>query len=293
MRGYLTHAFNSGGTNYLRMAYCLALSIKRTQSAVNRLSVVVPAGQPLPDAYREAFDHVITVSDERPPHVDPAWRVDTFTRFYDLTPYAQTVTLDADMLFFDDVSSWWDDLAARDIVGGTAVTFRGEPIQDNPLRTDLYAAGLPDLHNGFLYFRAGAKAETLFAAMQRNQQDWVQAATRHFGRPDVPFSSDCAFLIALRDTGLEDEAVSVVPGCPRFVHMKACLQGWPHVPPTAREWRDYVDHSFDDELRLTIGGVRITDPFHYHVRDFVTDDLLAAYESAAYDARPRRRTATW
>ncbi|MGW7574924.1 hypothetical protein [Streptomyces sp. NPDC054765] len=279
-RGYLTHAFNHSGADYLRMAYCLALSLRLTQSTVTALSVIVPQSPHLPTRYREVFDHVIAIEDVRPEFVDKAWRVDNYVRMDDLSPYEETVTVDADTLFFDDVSAWWDVMAAADIVGGTAVTYRGEAIENNPLRKELYRIGLPDLHNGFFYFRRGPVAERLFATMSGYLKDWEGTCVRHFGRPDVPFSSDSALLLAIRDNGLEDIAGGPRPGTPHFVHMKACVQGWPGVPESAREWRPYVSYGFEDDLQLQIDGIRIGAPFHYHVRDFITDELLLAYETA-------------
>ena len=40
-RGYIVIAQNSGDTDYLRMAYALALSLKATQSTVSNLTVCV------------------------------------------------------------------------------------------------------------------------------------------------------------------------------------------------------------------------------------------------------------
>ncbi|MFF2807138.1 hypothetical protein ACFVT2_08130 [Streptomyces sp. NPDC058000] len=279
-RGYLTHAFNHEGADYLRMAYCLALSLRLTQSTVTGLSVIVPQSQHLPRRYLDVFDHVIAIPDVRPECVTRTWRVDNYVRMYDLSPYEETVTVDADTLFFDDVSPWWDVMAAAELVGGTAVTYRGEPIAHNPLRKELYRIGLPDLHNGFCYFRRGPVVERLFATMSGYLEDWAGTCARHFGDPHVPFSSDSAFLLAIRDNGLEDIAAGPCPGTPHFVHMKACVQGWPGVPESAREWRPYVSHGFDDRLRLRIDGIRIGAPFHYHVRDFITDELLLGYETA-------------
>ena len=278
-RGYLTHAVNHGTVDHLRMAYCLALSLRLTQSKVHALSVLVSDQQEVPPHYREVFDEVIPIRDARPDFVRENWRVDNYLRMYDLTPYDQTVTLDADTLFFDDVSHWWNVLAPCDIAGGTAVTYRGEVIVDNPLRADLYEIGLPDVHNGFFYFRRGEVANRLFATMTGYLADWDGTCRRHFGRT-VPFSADCALLLSIRDNGLEPVSAGPRPGVPRFVHMKACLQGWPGVHRTEREWRHHVEHRFDERLRLWVGGVRIGDPFHYHVRDFVDDELLRCYEDA-------------
>jgi len=279
MRGYITHAVNSGSTDYVRMAYALALSLRRTQSEVSALTVVVADDQVVPSRYAHAFDHIITVPNVRPDVVRKTWRVDNFVKFGRLSPYQETVTLDADMLFFDDVSHWWDALSHQEIVGGAAYTYRGTLIEHNPLRLDLYAANFPDLHNGFLYFKSGECSKRLFEKMTSNMAAWEYTCRRHFGRPGVPFSSDSAFLTALRDCGLEEAAISKTPGIPRFIHMKACLQGWDEVAATERDWRPYVDYHFDDNLFLYIDGRRIGDPFHYHVRDFISDNLLKRYEA--------------
>jgi hypothetical protein len=114
--------------------------------------------------------------------------------------------------------------------------------------------------------------------MARYLDDWDGICRRHFGRT-VPFSSDCALLLSIRDNGLENASAGPRPGIPRFVHMKACLQGWPGVLPSEREWRRHASHRFEG-LQLYVDDIRIGDPFHYHVRDFVTDELLRSYEKS-------------
>lgn len=278
-RGYVTHAFNSGGVDYLRMAYCLALSLRLTQTRVHRLTVMVEPGQTVPAGYRDVFDQVVELPFEDHSCQD-GWRVENYSRLYNVSPYDESVTLDADMLFFADVSSWWDVMASKDMVGGTALNYLGQPIERNPLRSNFYEIGLPDLHNGFLYFKKGPTARRVFGLITDFTGDWPTVTQRHFGRTDVHYSSDCALLLALREAGLERAcANNDTGGIPRFIHMKACVQPWPGVRETAREWRDYVDYHFSPELQLTVGGVPITEPFHYHVRDFVTDDLLRAYQA--------------
>ncbi|GAA1972776.1 hypothetical protein [Kitasatospora viridis] len=277
-RGYLTHAFNSRDVDYLRMAYCLALSLRLTQSTVDRLTVLVEPGQHVPAHYREVFDAVVELPVADRSRKD-GWRVENFAELYGISPYDESVTLDSDMLFFDDVSGWWDDFAGQEVVAATAVDYRGRAIAHNPLRRNLYEIGLPDLHNGFLYFRRSEPVRELFATIAAHTRSWPETCRRHFGRTDVHYSSDCALLLALRDTGMEAGCVRAsAGGHPAFVHMKACLQGWPGVSDTERDWRAHTDYRFSEDLRLTIGGESIGLPFHYHVRDFVDDRLLAAYE---------------
>ena len=55
-RGYIVIAQNSGDTDYLRMAYGLALSLKATQTTVSNLCVCVDKGTVIPKKYLEVFD---------------------------------------------------------------------------------------------------------------------------------------------------------------------------------------------------------------------------------------------
>ena len=55
-RGYIVIAQNSGDTDYLRMAYGLALSLKATQTTVSNLCVCVDKGTVIPKKY---FDYLI------------------------------------------------------------------------------------------------------------------------------------------------------------------------------------------------------------------------------------------
>ena len=277
-RGYITCALNTPQVDYLRMAYCLALSLRTTQT-ISALTVVVDPGSKVPKKWDDAFDNVIelTGSDLS---VGQPWRVHNYFQLYELSPYDQTVTLDADMLFFDDVGHWWDRLSGNEIVLAQALNYRGEPIVYNPLRKDLYEIGLPDLHNGFLYFEKSAQARNVFQTIGEFFADWDNVCTKYFGRGDVPLSSDCGLLLAIRENGMGATCRRLATGgIPAFIHMKACLQGWPGVAESERDWRPFVDYGFVSGPRLFIDGVQIRLPLHYHVRDFVTNSLIKMYES--------------
>jgi hypothetical protein len=262
------------------MAYCLALSLKATQHQVSALTVMVERAGDVPDRYRDAFDCIIEMPG--PDRSTPSgWRVENYSQLYDVSPYDETVTLDADMLFFEDVSDWWNQMSSSDLVATASVLdYRGRIIEHNPLRESFYVHGLPDIHNGFFYFKKCTKARRLFATIGEYAADWAATCDRHFGTLDVHYSSDCALALATQSLGLERECTPPrLGGIPHFIHMKTCMQGWPGA--TDRDWRKYVSHSFADDLSLTIGGYAIRKPFHYHLRDFIDEPLLAAYESAA------------
>ena len=60
-RGYIVIAQNSGETDYLKMAYALALSLKATQSTVSNLTVCVDKDTKVPPKYAKVFDQVVEI----------------------------------------------------------------------------------------------------------------------------------------------------------------------------------------------------------------------------------------
>ena len=74
-KGYIVIAQNSADTNYVRMAYALALSLKITQSKVSNLSICVEDKTTVPEKYKKVFDQVIEI-----PWTDDAkdsdWKID-------------------------------------------------------------------------------------------------------------------------------------------------------------------------------------------------------------------------
>ena len=61
-RGYITIAQNSGDLDYVRMAYALAASIKKTQTDVDEFAIIVDPNYEMPEEYKWAFDYIIPVS---------------------------------------------------------------------------------------------------------------------------------------------------------------------------------------------------------------------------------------
>lgn len=167
-KGYIVIAQNSGETDYLRMAYGLALSLKATQSEVNNLSVCVDKNTKVPKKYAEVFDNIIQI-----PWQDDAegsdWKIDNKWKYYYMTPYDETVILDTDMVFPSDVSHWWETLSQKDIWATTNVkTFRGENAVDhnNYYRDYFVKNNLPNIYTAFFYFKKSDQATEFFKLVE-------------------------------------------------------------------------------------------------------------------------------
>jgi hypothetical protein len=151
-RGFLVFAQN-GNTDYLRLAYGLALSLVATQTDVPYLSVAITPGMDVPDHYREVFDEVIDI-----PWIDAAaqseWKLENEWKAYHVTPYRETIKLDADMLFTADIAHWWKLLSTRDFWACTSVeTYRGEIATSDYYRKTFTSNSLPNVYTAFMYFR--------------------------------------------------------------------------------------------------------------------------------------------
>ncbi len=277
-RGFLTFAQN-GSTDYLRLAYGLALSLKATQPEHNHLSVVVTPGTLVPDRYWDVFDEVIDI-----PWVDEAegsaWKLENEWKAYHVTPYRETIKLDADMLFPEDITPWWDVCSRQDVcTATTAMTYRGEIIDSDFYRKTFEANQLPNAYSMFTFFRYSDTAQAVFEMMETIYHNWDHMSFTFMDdtRPEQA-STDVVLALAIKLLDLEDECTPL-PGAlaPRVVHMKSALQGWP-VGLASEEWTKNIDSSLTTDLQIRIGRHRQQYPLHYHAKDFLTDAMIALYE---------------
>src|SRR5690606_10762883 len=114
-KGYLALAQNTKKDDYVRMAYALALSIKNSQSKVDKFCLATDMDpKDIPAKYKQVFDDIVPI-----PWIDHAadskWKIENKWKYYYMTPYDETVVLDTDMLFPADISAWWDNLSDKDI----------------------------------------------------------------------------------------------------------------------------------------------------------------------------------
>jgi len=304
-RGFITIAQRSGKLNYLRMAYGLALSLKATQRDVPHLSVMVTPGTKIPAKYAAVFDEVIDI-----PGLDDSknsrWKIHNKWKVYHVTPYEETILLDADMVFPTDVSDWWDILGdERNVWFATQpATYRGDPVDIGTYRQEFLTNNLPMVYTAFLYFRQSEIAQELFDMAATVYHNWVAmrdnyqlrktdeellSDMKHFRSPlrhswthffqDYPrsVSGDLAFAIATKIMGEED---NFAPDgmFPTFTHMKPGDQGLDLVPSL---WSNSLPSVLREDMTLLIGTYRQRYPFHYVEKEWLTQDVILTLEKAA------------
>jgi len=279
-KGYLVIAQNSGSHDYIRMAYALSLSIKNTQHHVTDFAIAVEEGAVIPTEYLKAFDHVITI-----PWKDHAeksqWKIDNKWKYFWMTPFDETVILDTDMIFTADISYWWDILVTKDVWFTTAPkTFKNELIVSDKYRKTFTANNLPNIYTAFMYFRKSTLSAELFRMTEIIFNNWERFFYEYLDetRPKV-LSGDVAFALAVKLLGIENECTSnTITEVPTFVHMKSYLQNVPERYIT-EDWTKHIPCYFNENGDLKVGNFKQIVPFHYHVKSWLTDDIIKKLET--------------
>lgn len=272
-KGYLTFVQNNGSTDYLRLAYAQALSIKATQQ-INSYAVVVDDAtfDLITDRHRQVFDHIV-----RMPLGDDAakdsWKLKNEWKAYLASPFDETVKLEADMLFTYSVDHWWAILAQRELCFTTNILdYKGNVSTSRAYRQLFDNNELLNVYNGFYYFKKTEFTQQFFevARCLFNHWDTVKQ-TMLVDAENEPGSTDVVFALACKILGNDR---CYLPGTvPTFTHMKGAINGW----ELNTNWTDMVYTEFDD-VNLTVGFQRQRVPFHYYQKDFITDQLLEFYE---------------
>lgn len=279
-KGFFTIA---QGEQYQRMAYALALSLKLSQpDELSKLSIGVTTEElgGVHPKYLEVFDEVVPI-----PWDDHAknstWKLENEWKSIWMTPYDETIKLDADMFFPDDISAWWDYLSASEGVFAVAPkTYRGDTITSDHYRRAFTLSELPNVYSAMFYFKKTEANYEFFRLCETIFNNW-ERYYYEFLSPDARpncVSTDVVFAIAAKI--LEYDTLNAHPSLdvPTFVHMKSRLQGWPSDQFMIEDWTKMVPHYFNKDCSLSIGNYRQTLPFHYFVKNFMTDKMISAME---------------
>jgi hypothetical protein len=279
-KGFFTIA---QGDAYVRYAYALALSLKISQPEHSNLAIGITPGYKVPEEYAHAFDAIVEI-----PWGDAAektsWKLENEWKAIYMSPYDQTVKLDADMIFNTDITEWWNILEQSDVVFATdASTYRNEKVTSDYYRQVFTQNNLPNVYTAFFYFNKSDASYELFKLAEHIYNNWQRYFFEFLEADHRPtfVSTDVVFAIAAKILDIPALNMNAHIPIPTFVHMKTQLQKW-HLDPTApqvpEEWNKVIQVYFNEDCELLIGNYRQTLPFHYHVKDFVTDDMIKTME---------------
>lgn len=276
-RGFLTFAQNNSTTDYLTLAYCQALSIKCSQKLVTSYAVIVDAAtkELITDKHRKVFDYIIDLPDDHSKHDE--WKLKNEWQAWWLTPFKETLKVESDILFPNSIDHWWAGLQQREIVLTSSVTDYAGTVSDCRAYRKLFDDNLlPDVYNGIMYFRYGAISREFFIYSRYIFENWDYFKNTMLTdcRDEEP-TTDVVFSIAALMIGV-DQCTNPALSYPTFAHMKGAIQGW----ALNVDWTEKLYSEIDNDLHITAGFTRQTNPFHYYQKKFITPSILAQYESA-------------
>jgi hypothetical protein len=196
-----------------------------------------------------------------------------------MTPFDETIILDADMLFPADISHWWDILSKKDVwITDKPRTFKGEVITSDIYRQSFTSNKLPNVYTAFMYFKKTKLSAELFKMVELIFENWERFFYNYMDetRPKQ-LSGDVAYALAIKLLGIEDECFGNLDTMPSFVHMKSFLQNIDEKFLT-EDWTKHFPTYFSDDGTFKIGGYEQVLPFHYQQKEWLTNDMISILE---------------
>lgn len=204
-QGYVIMAVNTDDTDYVACARLLSLSLKHYHPHAR---VCLVTDQEIADP---AFDHVrLCVPDVGNPYANDA-------QLFRLSPFRETIKLEADMLIASPIDHWWSMFRHRDVVLSQGCRNWQDRISTaRHYRRVFDDNHLPDIYNAITYWRLSDTAKEFFGLVKNIFAHWAQYRTLIKFAPDRP-DTDLVYAMAAQIMSVERVTV---PGSPQIVHMK-------------------------------------------------------------------------
>jgi hypothetical protein len=274
--GYLIVVAEHETVDYLKLAYALALSIKNTQKpGYDQVALVINNKTQIDNLKSPwVFDQVIE------------WNQETFwdgrSWMDKLSPFDNTVCLDADMLFTRDYSHWIEYFIENCelYVANKSYTYRGEEVHDTHYRKTFVKNKLPNLYSLYTFFKKDSALAKQFFDLGRdiikNPTEFSNVFLSEY-KPKL-IGTDEAFSLSAKILDISDQ-ISYTLNFPKVVHMKPMVQNWPWP---ANAWSDHVGFYINRKGHIKIGNYQQYDIVHYVEKDKITDEVINILEEIAW-----------
>ena len=277
--GYLIIVSTSKTADYLKLAYALALSIKNTQKpGYDKVALVIDNKKAVDDLTSSwVFDEVIE------------WNQETFwdgrSWMDKLSPWENTVCLDADMIFLRDYSHWIDYFISNCelYVANKSFTYRGEVVTNDFYRKAFVKNDLPNLYSFFTFFKKDSELATEFFTLGRyilkNPVEFSNMFLSNY-KPKI-VGTDEAFALSAKILDI-DNIIAYPLDFPKVVHLKGQIQNWPWPADIVT---NHVGFYLNKNGNLKIGNFQQYDIVHYVEKDLIIDEALNILEEIAWKKR--------
>lgn len=176
-----------------------------------------------------------------------------------LSPYRQTIKLEADMICASPIDHWWTLFERRDVViSQGARTFYDMPATSRFYRKIFDGNNLPDVYNAITYWRVSRTATEFFKLVRSIFENWADYK-KLLKFPDEEPTTDVVYAIAAVIIG--EETVTLPKGLgPTIVHMKQ------HINQLQSD--NWTKELVWENNPFRINTVAQWGLVHYHVKDW-------------------------
>lgn len=204
--------------------------------------------------------HITIVTESMLPHGNQGGYANDWQMF-GVSPYRQTIKLEADMIAAGPIDHWWTLFEHRDVVISQGCrTFYDEKSTSRFYRKTFDANSLSDVYNAITYWRLSSTAKEFFETVKSIFENW-ESYKKLLKYPEEIPSTDVVYAVAAQLMG--SELVTLPEGYgPSIVHMKRY-----HQPTHTNDWtKELVWEQTADNLRIqTVAQWGL---FHYHIKDW-------------------------
>ncbi len=201
---------------------------------------------------------VTIVTTDMLPHGDQGgWANDW--QMFAVSPYRQTIKLEADMIAAGPVDHWWTLFELRDVVISQGCrTWYDKPAESRFYRKIFDQNHLPDVYNAITYWRLSKTAQEFFNLIKNIFEHWNDFKKLLKFAEDMP-STDVVYAMAAQIMGPDLVTLPRDLG-PSIVHMKR------HVNPI--QSNDWTQELIWEPDPVRINTVAQWGFVHYHIKDW-------------------------
>jgi hypothetical protein len=180
-------------------------------------------------------------------------------QMFAVSPYRQTIKLEADMIVTSPVDHWWTLFELRDVVISLGCRdFYGQSSSVRTYRKCFDTNHLPDVYNAVTYWRLSSTAKEFFDLVRQIFGRWTEFRKLLKFADDQP-STDVAYAMAAKIMGPERVTLPAGVG-PSIVHMKRGIN-----PIKTDDWTQELIWETDP---FRINTIAQSGFVHYHKKDW-------------------------
>lgn len=180
-------------------------------------------------------------------------------QMFAVSPYRQTIKLEADMIVASPVDHWWTLFELRDVVISQGCRdFYGQRSLVRTYRKCFDTNDLPDVYNAVTYWRLSSTAKEFFDLVRQIFEHWTEFRKLLKFADDQP-STDVVYAMAAKIMGPERVTLPAGVGL-SIVHMKRGIN-----PIKTDDWTQELIWETDP---LRINTIAQQGFVHYHVKEW-------------------------